>query len=187
VQVSKKQIPIFDSASLSLLKKEQATETLFSGYPPSSTLLSQERRLDQFVKNYCKDHRSLRVVNAERGLISMVVFREPKMIGQTILHYKVLEKLGEGGMGVVYKAEDTKLKRTVAIKFLPRQISSQGQERERFKIEAQAAAALNHPNIATIHAIEEVDDDLFIVMEYIDGQELKEQVASGKWQVASCK
>ncbi len=98
------------------------------------------------------------------------------MIGKTILHYKILEKLGEGGMGVVYKAEDTKLKRDVAIKFLPRQISASEEERERFKIEAQAAAALNHPNIATIYAIEEHDDEMFIVMEYIEGRELREIV-----------
>ncbi len=96
------------------------------------------------------------------------------MIGKTILHYKIIEKLGEGGMGVVFKAEDTKLKRDVAIKFLPRQISASDEERERFKIEAQAAAALNHPNIATIYTIEEVDDDTFFVMEYIKGKELKE-------------
>jgi serine/threonine-protein kinase len=107
------------------------------------------------------------------------------MIGQTILHYKITEKLGEGGMGVVYKAEDTKLKRLVAIKFLPRQIAANEVERERFKIEAQAAAALNHPNIATIHAIEEVDDEMFIVMEYIDGQELKKKVVGEGLSVAS--
>ena len=71
------------------------------------------------------------------------------MIGKTILHYKILKKLGEGGMGVVYKAEDIKLKREVAIKFLPRYIAASDEERARFKIEAQAAAALNHPNIAT--------------------------------------
>ena len=98
------------------------------------------------------------------------------MIGKTILHYKIIEKLGEGGMGVVYKAEDTKLKRDVAIKSLPRQIAASEEEGERFKIEAQAAAALNHPNIATIHAIEEQDDEMFIVMEYIEGKELKEIV-----------
>jgi len=79
-------------------------------------------------------------------------------------------------MGVVYKAEDTKLKREVAIKFLPRQIAASDEERKRFKIEAQAAAALNHPNIATIHAIEEHEDDMFIVMESIEGKELKEIV-----------
>ena len=86
------------------------------------------------------------------------------MIGETILHYKILEKIGEGGMGVVYKAEDTKLERTVAIKFLPRQITADSEERERLKIEAKAAASLNHPNIATIYAIEEVDDDTFITL-----------------------
>ena len=101
------------------------------------------------------------------------------MIGETILHYKIMEKLGEGGMGVVYKAEDTKLKRDVAIKFLPRQIASQNEERERFKVEAQAAAALNHPNIATIHSIEETNNEVFIVMEYIDGTELREKIISG--------
>ncbi len=101
------------------------------------------------------------------------------MIGQEILHYKIIEKIGEGGMGVVYKAEDSKLKREVAIKFLPRQIAATEEQRKRFKIEAQAAAALNHPNIATIYAIEEVDGprgdgEMFIVMEYIKGGELKQ-------------
>jgi len=101
------------------------------------------------------------------------------MIGKTILHYRITEKLGEGGMGVVYKAEDTKLDRTVAIKFLPHHIAANFEERERFKIEAKAAAALNHSNIATIHAIEEHDDELFIVMEYIEGRELHEIIRSG--------
>ncbi len=101
------------------------------------------------------------------------------MIGSTILHYKILEKLGSGGMGVVYLAEDINLKRKVAIKFLPKQISENSEDRERFKIEAQAAAALNHPNIATIHSIEETDNELFIVMEYIKGKELKYLVETG--------
>ena len=100
------------------------------------------------------------------------------MIGQKILHYKILEKLGEGGMGIVYKAHDSKLERDVAIKFLPRHIAANAEERERFKIEAKAAAALNHPNIAIIHAIEEIDEDMFIVMEYIDGRELREIIQS---------
>ncbi len=107
------------------------------------------------------------------------------MICQTISHYKILAKLGEGGMGVVYKAEDIKLKREVAIKFLPQRIAASEDERARFKIEAQAAAALNHPNIATIYAIEEVDDELFIVMEFIDGQELKKKVISDQLSVNS--
>jgi serine/threonine protein kinase/Tfp pilus assembly protein PilF len=98
------------------------------------------------------------------------------MIGSTILHYKILERLGQGGMGVVYLAEDLKLERKVAIKFLPKQISENTEERQRFKIEAKAAAKLNHPNIATIHSIEEADNELFIVMEYIKGKELKEIV-----------
>jgi predicted Ser/Thr protein kinase/dienelactone hydrolase len=105
------------------------------------------------------------------------------VIGQTISHYRILEKLGEGGMGVVYRAEDTKLKRDVAIKFLPRNVASNGGERKRLMIEAQAAAALNHPNIATIHAIEESDDDIFIVMEYVEGRELKEKIAQAPLSV----
>jgi len=98
------------------------------------------------------------------------------MIDKSILHYKILEKLGEGGMGVVYLAEDIKLERKVAIKFLPRRISANAEERQRFDIEAQAAAALNHPNIATIYAIEEHDDEMFIVMEFIEGKELQHHV-----------
>jgi len=83
------------------------------------------------------------------------------MVGKTISHYKILEKIGEGGMGVVYKAEDTKLERTVALKFLS--LASIGEEeKKRFKREAMAAASLNHPNIATIHAIDEADDQTSI-------------------------
>ena len=100
------------------------------------------------------------------------------MIKRTILHYKIIEKLGEGGMGIVYLAEDTKLERKVAIKFLPKNISDNEEECERFKIEAKAAAALNHPNIATIYSIEETENEMFIVMEYIEGKELKDIIGS---------
>jgi len=98
------------------------------------------------------------------------------MVGNTLLHYQILEKLGEGGMGVVYKAEDTRLKRTVALKCLPRHLVSGYMERERLKVEARAAAALDHPNIATIHSIEEVDGALFIVMEYIAGKTIEDDL-----------
>ena len=102
------------------------------------------------------------------------------LIGQTILHYKISDKLGEGGMGVVYKAEDSKLKREVAIKFLPNVISKSKEEKTRFENEAQAAASLNHPNIATIHAIEEKDNQIFIVMEFINGPELKDKIEENR-------
>lgn len=98
------------------------------------------------------------------------------MIGKTISHFKLLEKLGKGGMGIVYLAEDIKLKREVAIKFLPHHISADKEELKRFEIEAQAAASLNHPNITTIFSIEEVGENVFIVMEYINGEELKDKI-----------
>ena len=101
------------------------------------------------------------------------------MIGQTISHYRILEKLGEGGMGVVYKAEDTKLKRTVALKFLSPHTLGSEQEKTRFVHEAQAAAALDHPNICTVHEIDEAEGQTFIAMAYIDGQSLREKIESG--------
>ncbi len=100
-------------------------------------------------------------------------------IGQSILHYNIIKKLGEGGMGVVYLAEDTKLERKVAIKFLPSNISENSEERKRFTVEAKASASLNHPNIAHIYAIEEANNEVFIVMEYVDGVELKNKIESG--------
>ncbi|HUL42765.1 MAG TPA: protein kinase [Bacteroidota bacterium] len=106
------------------------------------------------------------------------------MIGTTISHYKILEKLGEGGMGVVYKAEDLRLKRIVALKFLPQHLTSTEAERSRFLQEAQAAATLNHPNICTIHAIEEDNGQQFIDMEYIDGVTLRRKLPVEKFSEA---
>jgi serine/threonine protein kinase len=107
------------------------------------------------------------------------------MIGKTLAHYEIIAKIGEGGMGEVYRARDTKLGRDVALKILPAHMASKGEGRRRFEMEARAIAALRHPNIVTIYAAEEADDVAFLTMELIEGENLATKIRPGGVDIAS--
>lgn len=148
--------------------------------PDINTLFIGEKKLknvDRPMQVYAITGEDLPTPQLETSMISDVTDRGVK--GTTISHYAIMEKIGEGGMGVVYKAEDTSLKRTVALKFLRPEILGNEEQKTRFIKEAQAAAALNHPNICTVYEINEAEGRTFIAMEYIDGQSLAEKIAWG--------
>ena len=144
------------------------------------SLLAQQTEAENFIEAPALEVAAKGVAGNSDQVTVSVPSQDPSRVGQTVSHYRIVQKLGEGGMGVVYKAQDLKLERWVALKFLPPHVSLDAETKVRFTREAKAASALDHPNIGTIHEIAETDDrQMFIVMAYYEGETLKQKIERG--------
>ena len=145
------------------------------------SLLVQHTEAENFIESPALEVAAMGMMTGDSTQLTVAVQSKfPSRVGQTVSHYRILEKLGEGGMGVVYKAQDLRLERLVALKFLPPHISPDEEEKIRFIREAKAASALDHPNVGTIHEIADAPDgQMFIVMAYYQGETLKQRIERG--------